>query len=449
MAINLGGSATTSAQIIAALGYTPADAGAVVMGDGSVSSPGMFFGSDTNTGFYKIAADTLGISAGGVSVASLGSTLATVGAYSTDISTGYMGLGRTDPGFWIDFNKSYTDIAAADAKMFFHMYGEVAASAETALGQLVGFYAHLDGDDVSLTSGKTVSSVYPLRGNLTWTPEGTLTLGAGILGTTRVIGSNGGVISNGYGGRFEVANEVAATGTITQAFGVSGEVRNAAAGVIMTGYGLRSLLTTTSAGGGITTGYGLFAGVSEAGGGIGSYFGVYLDSSIVADTNNWGLYSGGGVKSYHAGNFSIGTSSGSSTAKFLVTDSAASAFAGVFRESHASYAGTVVRLLADRAASNGFNFLTVEANSVVVASMRGDGRILTKDAINLGPTALTLVPATIGMNKVTTTGTAAGAAGARLEVVAGTNPGTAKLIMYAGTSTTPATIIDNVGSGVS
>ena len=64
-------------------------------------------------------------------------------------------------------------------------------------------------------------------------------------------------------------------------------------------------------------------------------------------------------------------------------------------------------------------------------------------------TALTLTQGAIGRSKMTASGSAPGATGAKFEVVAGTNAGTAKLIMYAGTSTTATTIIDNVGSGVS
>lgn len=51
------------------------------------------------------------------------------------------------------------------------------------------------------------------------------------------------------------------------------------------------------------------------------------------------------------------------------------------------------------------------------------------------------------INKVTAAGTAPGAGTARFEVVAGTNPGTCKLQMYAGTSATPVTVLDNVGAG--
>jgi hypothetical protein len=55
----------------------------------------------------------------------------------------------------------------------------------------------------------------------------------------------------------------------------------------------------------------------------------------------------------------------------------------------------------------------------------------------------------LGMGKITASGVAPGAPGAKLAIVCGTNAGSAKLIAYAGTSTTPTTVVDNIGSGVS
>jgi hypothetical protein len=54
---------------------------------------------------------------------------------------------------------------------------------------------------------------------------------------------------------------------------------------------------------------------------------------------------------------------------------------------------------------------------------------------------------TIDLPKTAPTGVAPGAGNAVIQAVAGTSPGTAKLIMYAGTSAVPTTIIDNVGGG--
>lgn len=49
--------------------------------------------------------------------------------------------------------------------------------------------------------------------------------------------------------------------------------------------------------------------------------------------------------------------------------------------------------------------------------------------------------------KVTASIVAPGAGQLKFEAVAGTNSGTCKIIAYAGTSTTPITVADNVGSG--
>jgi len=54
----------------------------------------------------------------------------------------------------------------------------------------------------------------------------------------------------------------------------------------------------------------------------------------------------------------------------------------------------------------------------------------------------------ITLTGVTDPGTAAGAGNGKALLVCGTNAGTAKIIVYAGTSTTPVTLIDNIGGGV-
>lgn len=54
----------------------------------------------------------------------------------------------------------------------------------------------------------------------------------------------------------------------------------------------------------------------------------------------------------------------------------------------------------------------------------------------------------LNLAKMTASASAPGAALAKLEVVCGTNAGTVKLIMYAGTSGTAVTVVDNVGASV-
>lgn len=64
-----------------------------------------------------------------------------------------------------------------------------------------------------------------------------------------------------------------------------------------------------------------------------------------------------------------------------------------------------------------------------------------------GNTAIVLAAGEAGMSKITASGSSPGAGTAKFEWVAGTNAGSCKMISYAGTSTTPVTIVDNVGSG--
>lgn len=63
-------------------------------------------------------------------------------------------------------------------------------------------------------------------------------------------------------------------------------------------------------------------------------------------------------------------------------------------------------------------------------------------------TPLTLASGELGLEKVAASGSAPGTLGGKFALVCGTGPGTAKVIAYAGTSTTPVTIADNIGAGV-
>lgn len=54
----------------------------------------------------------------------------------------------------------------------------------------------------------------------------------------------------------------------------------------------------------------------------------------------------------------------------------------------------------------------------------------------------------LGIVKATAAGTAAGSNGGKMLLVCGTTAGSARLVAYAGTSTTPTTILDNIGAGV-
>jgi hypothetical protein len=71
------------------------------------------------------------------------------------------------------------------------------------------------------------------------------------------------------------------------------------------------------------------------------------------------------------------------------------------------------------------------------------------DALQTGSvTALSMKSGEFGFTTIAASGPAPGAAGGKFDLVCGTTAGSAKLIAYAGTSTTPVTIIDNIGAGV-
>jgi hypothetical protein len=90
-----------------------------------------------------------------------------------------------------------------------------------------------------------------------------------------------------------------------------------------------------------------------------------------------------------------------------------------------------------------FRTVSTVASSALSQKMR----LTAIGGLNLGNTVAALAASEFGMNKIAASGSAPGAGTAKLAVVAGTTGGSCKLIMYAGTSTTPTTIIDNVGSG--
>ena len=100
---------------------------------------------------------------------------------------------------------------------------------------------------------------------------------------------------------------------------------------------------------------------------------------------------------------------------------------------------------------NGGNFSGgLGANALALTNGGNTGlAINTSGGLQVGSsTLLTLAQGEVGLPKITASGSAPGASGLKFEAVCGTNAGSAKIITYAGTSTTPVTVVDNVGSGV-
>lgn len=75
-------------------------------------------------------------------------------------------------------------------------------------------------------------------------------------------------------------------------------------------------------------------------------------------------------------------------------------------------------------------------------------RAYSTGGFRIGLSALTLTGGALGMDKITASASAPGAGGGKLELVCGTNAGTARLRIAAGTSATMITIVDNIGAGV-
>jgi hypothetical protein len=78
-----------------------------------------------------------------------------------------------------------------------------------------------------------------------------------------------------------------------------------------------------------------------------------------------------------------------------------------------------------------------------------DGNTNVQNGLSVGAQNLTMSQGEFGLSKIAASGTAPGPSGVKLEAVCGSTAGTAKIIAYAGTSATPVTIVDNIGSGVS
>lgn len=77
--------------------------------------------------------------------------------------------------------------------------------------------------------------------------------------------------------------------------------------------------------------------------------------------------------------------------------------------------------------------ITISGTDGALVNFGGGGNVLYNNPLELP--------------KSTPFGAAPGAGIALIQAVAGTNPGTCKIIIYAGTSSTPITIVDNIGSG--
>jgi hypothetical protein len=103
--------------------------------------------------------------------------------------------------------------------------------------------------------------------------------------------------------------------------------------------------------------------------------------------------------------------------------------------------------------TKGAGGVTINANTAVTGNLSaGSATITGGAAVGSSLTVGSTTPAVVATGeqafaKITASGTAPGVGFLKLAATAGTTAGTCKIIAYAGTSTTPVTIVDNVGSG--
>lgn len=85
-------------------------------------------------------------------------------------------------------------------------------------------------------------------------------------------------------------------------------------------------------------------------------------------------------------------------------------------------------------------------SNLLAATFDTSGNVKLPVSLQVGGSGATVAAGETAGAKISASGSAPGAGYAKMEWIAGTNSGTCKLISYAGTSTTPVTIIDNVGA---
>jgi microcystin-dependent protein len=98
----LGDIADEITNSVAKDGQTPMT-GALKLADGSAASPGATFGSDTNTGFYRISGDTIGIACNGAEVARVTTSGITLASGKTLSLPSNGGGGTVRPGDLVIF----------------------------------------------------------------------------------------------------------------------------------------------------------------------------------------------------------------------------------------------------------------------------------------------------------------------------------------------------------
>ena len=112
-----------------------------------------------------------------------------------------------------------------------------------------------------------------------------------------------GAVGTAYGGRHEVYND--GTGTITDAYGEFGYAVNYS-GTISNAYGVIGEVDQLTAGGTVTDAFSLYSTVDQRAGTISNWYGLYVVDEGTSNPNWYSIYTGT-TPSYFGGNVGIGT----------------------------------------------------------------------------------------------------------------------------------------------
>ena len=189
------------------LSYTKANGQTIALsttfGDGTVSVPGIGFTSDTNTGFYRIGADNIGVTVGGTKVADIAGSTLTLSPGGANYSFG-TGLTLTTVG------------TGSGANLLL-------SSPNTVGGGGTGAISLTTGNDTLGTAGAmsfSVGSGYTAGSSLALTAGSTIVGGSTTCaaGSINIAGGSVASIANGTGGSVNISsgngNDVVGDGAI-------------------------------------------------------------------------------------------------------------------------------------------------------------------------------------------------------------------------------------------
>lgn len=178
--------------------------GVAELADGTAVAPSLTFGSDTNTGLYRVGADTLGIAAGGVKVGEFGSNGITgVVRTATAVTASGTAVDFTSIPSWVKrVTVMLSAISLSGTALVRFRLGDstiatsgysgvgsyVAAAGAASVAQTAGFDIYTSGTPSSSAAYSGSITFVNVSGN-TWVASGVFAAAAGNLGTFPVAGT--------------------------------------------------------------------------------------------------------------------------------------------------------------------------------------------------------------------------------------------------------------------